>query len=275
MLDMLVRALRIRLLLPRGQRPSLWRVVVVNAYGDAASAVTPARLGGDPARFVGFRRSAISGSAAVTALGVERVIDWLLLGGATLALVSLFGREGLHGVREIVGRLASRAALPWVLAVIAAIVAGGAAAYWYRKRHRDALDRPLREIWNHARAMSPVTLVSAGTLTAASMTLRVAILPLLLLSSHPGADLGSVIVGSFALLYGQLVLPTPSGVGGVELGFVIGLTQSLSAREIATLLIAWRVYTSVLPALAGGVAFVRSGVLAGSRWVSGVSKGSS
>src|SRR5204863_3131958 len=57
--DVTVRAIRLRLLVPGGSALSLWRAVTINAYGDAASAITPARLGGDPARFAGCRRAGI------------------------------------------------------------------------------------------------------------------------------------------------------------------------------------------------------------------------
>ena len=57
--DVAVRAVRLRLLVPGGSALRLWQAVTINAYGDAASAVTPGRLGGDPARFAGCRRAGI------------------------------------------------------------------------------------------------------------------------------------------------------------------------------------------------------------------------
>ncbi len=55
-------------------------------------------------------------------------------------------------------------------------------------------------------------------------------------------------VGSFALIYAQLILPVPAGAGGVELGFVAGVSPLLSPTQTAALLVTWRVYTLVLPA---------------------------
>src|SRR5260370_18134174 len=49
--DVAVRTVRIRLLVPGTPHPTLWQAITINAYGDAAAAVTPPRLGGDPARF--------------------------------------------------------------------------------------------------------------------------------------------------------------------------------------------------------------------------------
>ena len=254
--EVAVRAWRIQLLLPKGQRPTFWRAVVVNAYGDAASAVTPARLGGDPARFVGFRLSGVDSAAAVVALGVELIIDWVVLVAASLLLAAAFGGEALRGVRDLLQGLTSSAALPWLLGVSALVIASGYAAHRYRTRHPGALEQPLRAAWGYARSMSPGVLFGCGMLTSLSMIARVAILPILLLAVHPDVNLAGAVLGSFALIYGQLVLPTPSGVGGVELGFVVGLSPTLSGAEIARLLVMWRVYTTVLPAALGVVAFV-------------------
>ncbi len=257
-LDIAVRGWRIRLLIQSDQKPSLWRAIAVNAYGDAASAVTPARLGGDPARFLGFRRSGIDSAAAVVALGAERVIDWVLLGAASFTLAVTLGGQAVRGVGETVSALTSGAALRWLVIVLVLMALSGLAAHWYRRRHPGVLGRSLKQAWGYARSMSPKTLVGSGTLTATSMVARVAILPLLLLSMHPEVNVGAAVLGSFALLYGQLVLPTPAGVGGVELAFVVGLSPSLSGAEIATLLLAWRVYTIVLGALLGAVLFLRA-----------------
>jgi uncharacterized membrane protein YbhN (UPF0104 family) len=74
----------------------------------------------------------------------------------------------------------------------------------------------------------------------------------------PLTDPITVLVGSFALIYSQLILPTPAGAGGVELGFVMGFAPTLDAPRIVSLLVAWRVYSLVLPAGLGVLLFVRN-----------------
>jgi uncharacterized membrane protein YbhN (UPF0104 family) len=59
-----------------------------------------------------------------------------------------------------------------------------------------------------------------------------------------------MMLGSFALLYSQLVLPTPSGAGVVELGFLGGAAGDLGDHQ-AWLLLAWRFYTNGLGVLLG------------------------
>jgi uncharacterized membrane protein YbhN (UPF0104 family) len=59
-----------------------------------------------------------------------------------------------------------------------------------------------------------------------------------------------MILGSFALLYSQLVLPTPSGAGAVELGFLGGAAGDLGDGE-GWLLLAWRFYSNGVGVLLG------------------------
>ena len=58
--DLLARAWRIQWLVQGlGQRMSLWDSFVLNAFGDAACALTPLRIGGEPARLAGMLRSRV------------------------------------------------------------------------------------------------------------------------------------------------------------------------------------------------------------------------
>jgi uncharacterized membrane protein YbhN (UPF0104 family) len=74
-------------------------------------------------------------------------------------------------------------------------------------------------------------------------------LPILALSLPTPPDPAAVWLGSFLLTYGQLVLPTPAGVGLVELGFLGGAAGEF--RGELGLLMAWRWWATVLPALLG------------------------
>lgn len=253
--EALLRAWRLQWLTPRARRPRFWRAFAANAYGDALSVVTPARLGGDPARFLTLTRSGTDAPTAVVALGAEQAIDWLVLVAAGLALVAAFGEEGLHGLAGIWRRVSGLHFMPWLLLVAAVLLAGGVAAHVYRRRHPGVLHQSLRRALASARALPARSLALATALTILCSALRVAVLPVLLLPYHPHGDLGAVILGSFGLVYGQLFLPTPAGVGGVELGFVAGFAGSLSAAQVAGLLVAWRLYTTGFDAALGAAWF--------------------
>ena len=255
--DVLVRAVRIRLLIPHSSL-SLWRAIAINAYGEAASAVTPGRLGGDPARFLGFRRAGVDTPRTLAGLGVELLIDWVLLGIATVVLGLVFADTAASGLRRLIALATGPRARLVVVAVLVLIVASAVAVRWYRRRSPSGvvLHQSVRTAWQYARLLGWRSLTVAAALTAVSMVARTAILPVLV-AGRPGIALGAVILGSFALLYGQLVLPTPAGAGGVELGFVGGFAGALSPGELATLLVVWRIYTLILGAALGALLFAR------------------
>ena len=238
--DVVVRAVRLRLLVPGDARLSLWQAVTINAYGDAASAVTPGRVGGDPARFLACRRAGVEAPRVLAGLAVEALIDWVLLAAATVVLGLVFADTAAAGARHLV----------------ALALGSAAAARWYRRRLPTGALGSIPAAWQRARRLGWACVTLAATITAVSMALRVAILPVLV-AGQPGLATGAVVLGSFTLLFGQLALPTPAGAGAVELGFVGGFAGTLSAATLATLLIAWRVYTLILPAALGALLFAR------------------
>ena len=252
-LDIAVRAVRLRLLLGRGRAIGFTEAVAVNAWGDAASALTPGRLGGEPARFLGLRRHRVATAHGLVVLAAERVVDLSLVALVTVGSLAFLGERGFRDVAALARRVVSPAFLPWVAAVAVLIVLSGVAAWRLRHRFPPVVEHSLREAVRETRNLSGVVVAGAGALTALSMLARVAILPVLLLAFTPLAHPLSAFVGSFALIYSQLLLPTPAGVGGVELGFVAGVAPLLSATDTAALLVAWRLYSLVIPAGLGGV----------------------
>jgi uncharacterized protein (TIRG00374 family) len=245
--DILVRALRLRLLLGTSPLP-VRHAIAVNAIGDAASAVTPARIGGEPARFLALARHGVSPGPRVVALGAERIVDLALAGLVTTAVVAFLGGRGFADVDVIVARLTTGGALPWLVGVGIAVVVSAAMAVRLRHRVPTAVRRSLRDTLAAARGLPRSRVAAAGALTALSMAARVAILPVLLAGAGVPGPVLPAAVGSFALLYAQLILPVPAGAGGVELGFVAGVSPLLTPAATATLLITWRIYTLVLPA---------------------------
>ena len=80
-------------------------------------------------------------------------------------------------------------------------------------------------------------------LTLTNLLCRTGVLVVLALTLPDPPPLGTLFVGSFALLDAQLVLPTPSGAGVVDFTFLAGGAGELGGRA-AALLLAWRFYTS-------------------------------
>jgi uncharacterized membrane protein YbhN (UPF0104 family) len=93
-------------------------------------------------------------------------------------------------------------------------------------------------------------LVATIPLSAIAIATRLAILPVLALVLPNPPPMGAAIFGSFALLYSQMVLPTPSGAGVVELGFLGGAAGELGADQ-GWILLAWRFYTNGIGVVLG------------------------
>src|SRR6266581_4634260 len=75
-LDCLVRAWRIQLATwTSGARLSFGDAFRLNLYGEAASQLTPNRLGGEPARFLGLTEAGLRPVTGLVAIGVEVACD--------------------------------------------------------------------------------------------------------------------------------------------------------------------------------------------------------
>src|SRR5215471_12097179 len=88
-LDCLVRAWRIQLAVrTAGSRLGLLEALRLNLYGKMASSLTPKRLGGEPARFLGLTEGGVRPVAGLVGLGVEVAAEWPVFGmlGAALLL---------------------------------------------------------------------------------------------------------------------------------------------------------------------------------------------
>lgn len=258
LLHLVLRALRLWLLLPDGRRPRFWLLVVANSYGDLGASVTPARLGGDPARVVALRRTGVEMASGIVAIGAERILEWIALTALSAVFIITMGGDIVQGGRDVWSRVATTRALPWLGLFGILIVAGFAGMHWYRKRHPAKLNDSIARAWSSARALSPRLVAAAMLATIGIVATRVAILPILLAAFIHDFSVASILLGSFVLTYGQLLLPTPSGVGPVELAFVAGFGQSLSAPDLTILLVTWRFYTVAMGALLGVFFFLRS-----------------
>ena len=272
--DLATRGLRLSLLARcTGQRLSSRDAFLSIVWADAASGVTPMRVGGEPAKLGGLLRAGLLLGPSLVVLGLEMVVTYpwvVLLGGWLLwHFAPEWWAQTGPGLAPLL-----RTSGPWIIVVIALSV--GSLWLWWRYRHRpgargaglrshEVVGRiSLREVWQGVR-WGGVLLVSP--LSLVNIVGRTAILPLLAMTLPDHASQGVLWVGSFALLYSQLVLPTPAGAGPVELGFFAGAAGNLGP-EAAVLLVAWRFYTVGLGVILGAWAAVRVlGWRAVSGWV--------
>jgi uncharacterized membrane protein YbhN (UPF0104 family) len=255
--DLLARAWRIQWIIRGlGHRISLWDSFVLNAFGDAACALTPLRLGGEPARLAGMLRSRVPAPAAFVAISLEVLAAWPVI---IVAAGWLAWRYAPEWWQEAGPRLSAAAAgaWPWVVAVaILSWLAWRSARQKVSSPAARQLRRPVRRAMVYWRRMPRWPLVASVPMSLVNLATRVAILPVLALALPSPPPMGPLALGSFALLYSQLVLPTPSGAGAVELGFLGGAAGDLGADE-GWLLLAWRIYTNGIGVLLGVVLAAR------------------
>jgi uncharacterized membrane protein YbhN (UPF0104 family) len=250
LLDFLVRGWRIQWIMQGlGSHLRLRDAFVVNAFGDAANALTPLRLGGEPARVAGLLRSGVRMTAALVGITLEAVVSRLVLIAVAAWLIWQYAPAWWATAGPSL-RAAASSAWPW----IGLILIAGVLLWRYTQRAiapgTRRLRRPMRRVLVYLRRMPRWPLLAGIPSSVIPIATRIAILPVLALTLPSPPPLGPVVFGSFALLYSQMVLPTPSGAGVVELGFLGGAAGELGEGE-GWILLAWRFYTNGLGVLLG------------------------
>jgi uncharacterized membrane protein YbhN (UPF0104 family) len=122
-------------------------------------------------------------------------------------------------------------------------------------RHR--VRRQWRVALAHVRRAPRWALGAGALLTAVSIAARTLILPALAWGLKDAPPFGDMFYGALALLHAPLVVPLPSGGGGVEVVFLNGFAGDFGDRQV-TMLLLWRFYTAGLLTVLGVYALVRS-----------------
>ena len=249
-IDFLVRAWRIQWIMQGlGSQLTIGEALVTNAFGDAANALTPMRLGGEPARLAGLVRSRTRLTAALVGVTLEAIASRVVLFAVGGFLIWRYAPEWWATAGPGLRSAATRA-WPWLILVLVV----GLLIWWYTRRvvspTTNRLRRPLRRVLVYLRRMPRWPLLVSLPLSLVAMLTRIAILPVLLLTLPDPPQVPAMVFGSFALLYSQMVLPTPSGAGVVELGYLGGAAGALGEGH-GWILVAWRFYTNGIGVLLG------------------------
>jgi len=254
--DFAARGWRIQVLLKGLRHPiGFWQALAVNATGEAACAVTPARLGGEPARIAGMLHSGVPAEAAFVAVTYEVLGAWPFILVFAVGLGMAYAPEWLAqlGPHMVQG---SVRLWPWLAVIVAFSLLLGVTARRLMSPWLHHVKRPVMRLRVYWRRM-PVRFVLASLpFSVINLVSRVAILPILVLTLPDPPALGPVFFGSFLLLYSQLILPTPAGLGMVDFGFWVGAAGHYGAEQ-AGLLLLWRFYTSIVGVLLGAYFAVR------------------
>ncbi|HKW41883.1 MAG TPA: lysylphosphatidylglycerol synthase transmembrane domain-containing protein [Gemmatimonadales bacterium] len=257
--DCIVRAWRIQLAVwTAGGRLSFNDAFRLNLYGEAASQVTPNRLGGEPARFLGLNEARIRPVTGIVAIGVEVACEWPVFLFAAGALFAYYVPDWREAARAWLHR--HRAAELVTIEVTALLVL--LTVYLLQRlaragfvRHR--VRRQWRVAWAHVRRAPRWALGAGALLTVISVAARALILPALAWGMPNPPPFDEMFFGALALLHAPLIVPLPSGGGGVEVAFLNGFAGDFGARQV-TMLLLWRFYTAFLLTILGAYALVRS-----------------
>jgi uncharacterized membrane protein YbhN (UPF0104 family) len=248
--DLLARAWRIQWLVHGlGYRISFREAFGVNAIGEAACALSPLRIAGEPARLGTMLRAGVPATAAFVAITYEVLAAWPVI----IVVAAVLGWNYLPEWWAFAGPAMHRAIVTgWPIALFITVLTLGAWA-WTR-RNAPAATRPfkrqIKRMRVHWRRMPMWPILASLPLTFTNVLARALILPVLASTLPHPPPFGPVLVGSIALLYIQLILPTPSGAGAVDLGFVAGAAGDLGTDQ-GKMLLAWRFYTTIIGVVLG------------------------
>jgi uncharacterized membrane protein YbhN (UPF0104 family) len=255
-IDLVTRGLRFQWLLRGLRTPVSFRdAFVMTTVGDAAAAVTPNRLGAEPTRLAAAAFAGVPVEAAFVAVTYEILVTAPVTAAAAGWLALIYAPRWWHSARPMLAETVHRT---WP--IIAALVVGGIVGWIFLRRAMPkashTLRRRTRRAWAYARRMPAWPLLASVPLTLLGLAARVAILPVLALTLPFPPPMGPLTFGSFALLYAQILVPTPSGAGVIDLGFVGGAVGDLGEHH-RHLLFIWRVYTTVAVVAIGVIVALR------------------
>jgi hypothetical protein len=232
--------------------------------GDFGAAITPARSGSEPARFVILAQAGVAPADVLLVLFAELFLEMLSLAALAVVLGVAFGGSGPQ-VGSLVGLVGGYAGV--VLGAgafglaLARRSANGPPPRWARAvgfhggRWR-VVQRALRQIRTSVGGLRRASLPLMGGALAASIVhvlLRLAILPVIVLALAPGVALSPLVLWPLVFLYGGAVAPAPGGGGVVEIAFRATLHDVIPATAFGSALIWWRFYTFYLYILFGAL----------------------
>ena len=235
----------------------------VSLGGDFGASITPVRAGAEPARFLVLAEAGVATAPALLILFFELALEFISL--LVVSAVAAFFIPGGLVAGGMIGVIGGYAVFVIGIAGVAFVLAGrrtiGPPPDWLRtlgihagrwRAIRRAL-RHLRMGMDGLRRARVDAIIVAFSLSMMHVSLRLAVLPALVLGSGIRAPLTPLVVWPFLLLYGGALAPAPAGGGAVELGFSLGLRTVLDPSTLAASLIWWRFYSFYLYLIAGAI----------------------
>ena len=257
------KSLRIRLPFRVSVRTSL--------AGDFGGAITPARSGAEPARFLVLAEAGIAATNALVVLFAELLLEALSLAVVVLVVAIVFRNAG-KVLDALVGVVGVYAGFVVGIAVLAIVLARRDVAFapprWAERIGlRAGRWRVIREWLAKVRtAVEAVRNVNIGwafgafLMSVVHVGMRLCVLPALVLPAiNEQVRIEPLALWPLGFLYGAAVVPAPGGGGAVELAFRAALGSVIPAHAFPAALLWWRFYTFYIyiilgAVIAGGVA---------------------
>ena len=238
--------------------------------GDFAAAITPARSGAEPARFLVLAESGMPVAGRVLVLYLELFLEMCSLALVCTVLAWLFQGRGasVRGLLALVGGYSMAVLGVGALGLmIARRNAHGPPPHWARtvRVHAGrwrAIQRTVRQLRASMQALRHANrriLATAFIGSVLHVLCKVAVLPLLVFLSDRSFSLSMdslapLVLWPLALFYGGVVVPAPGGGGFIEGAFAVTLKSAIPAGIFAAALVWWRFYTFYLYIFVGGLA---------------------
>lgn len=238
--------------------------------GDFAAAVTPARSGAEPARYLVLAESRVGAGDSVVILFLELFLEMLSLALVCVFLALFFSGSGTSavGLLALVGGYSSFVLAVGIAGWLLSRRSDGATlprwlpVWWLSVTWRAKLKHGIAEFGISVKALKTAHvryLLAAFAGSVVHVLCKVAALPLLVYLSAPDFPLtrdtlAPLVLWPLALFYGGVVVPAPGGGGFIEGAFAVTLKDSIPPAVFAASLIWWRFYTFYLYIVVGGIA---------------------
>ena len=236
--------------------------------GDFGAAITPARSGAEPARFLVLAESGIPTSSALVVLYAELFLEALSLGLVVVIVAIVFRHAGVV-LGALVGVVGAYSGFVIGIALLAIILSrrnvGNAAPAWAKRiglggKRWDVIQRWFAQIRTTVDSVKRIDMrwaTGSFFMSVAHVAMRLCVLPALVLGAGADVPLAPLALWPLGFLYGAAVVPAPGGGGAVELAFRAALARVIGPNLFAAALLWWRFYTFYLYIVLG--AFVAGG----------------
>ena len=253
------KALRVRLPFVTAARASVG--------GDFAAAITPARSGAEPARFLILTEAGMPSADVILVVFAELFLEMLSLAVVATVLGIVFKGSGavLGGMIGLVGGYAVFVlGLGVVGVMLARHNAIGPPPRWAARLRLHAgrwraIQRSLRQLQAGIAGLKHARIQFASLALLSSVLhvmLRLAILPIIVYAygaTRSAVPVAPLVLWPLALFYGSVVAPVPAGGGFIEVAFKATLGGTIPGQLLGGALIWWRFYTFYLFLILGAL----------------------